>query len=143
MMSKSSKIITGTTIAGLIAGAVTVAASPKARRAASNSTSQVKQFVTYVQENREEFVNQLRNSGEEISRVVDRASEDVKQLRETSQNMMSHFEEVKSVLGNVNREWKGMLEEVSRNQKHLDQSQAEVPIEHLPEGERESEKMDK
>lgn len=142
-MSKSSKIIAGTTIAGLVAGAVTIAASPQARRTASNSTAQVKQFVTYVQENREEFVEQLRNSGEEISRVVDRASEDVKQLRETSQNIMSHFEEVKKVLGNVNSEWKGMLEEVSRNQKHLDQSQAEVPIEHLPEGERESEKLDK
>lgn len=146
-MGKSSKLVLGGTIAGLVAGAVTVASNQTARqnaqRFATNSSTQIKQLITLARENREEFVEHVRSSGEKISRVADHASDDMKQLVETSQKMKSHFDEVKDVLQDFNNEWKGMIQEVQSSNKRLDQGQGEVPIEHLPEGEPESEKLQK
>ncbi|PTL39335.1 hypothetical protein [Alkalicoccus saliphilus] len=146
-MGKSSKLVLSGTIAGLVAGAVTVASNRTARentkRFATNSSTQIKQVITLARENREEFVEHLRSSGEKISRVADHASDDMKQLMETSQKMKSHFDEVKHVLQDVNNEWKGMLQEVQSSSKRLDQGQGEVPIEHLPEGGTDSENTEK
>ncbi|SDN74247.1 hypothetical protein [Alkalicoccus daliensis] len=136
-MGKSSKIIVSGTVLGLLAGAAAVASNEKARhnvsRAANTSTSQIKELVTLVKENREAVMKNLQSSGNQISDIMDRASQDVKQLVDTSQKMKGHLDEVRSVLYNVGGEWKELIDEASQKTKHLDMKQGEVPIKNIPE----------